>query len=881
MLSALKFDERFPHTDPYFGDMETEIAELRTMTRVTKLRQQIECRQEGAWMMVRDVPDDRSSSGTRKVTTFGRATRSVTRSFTSDVDMGDFLSNPPSTTKNDGFKDPKNEAIVEFPEEFSHSTQKPKSGVEITEIVDNESKSDESEPTYGVPIKTSPTKKTSVVTLGQGNVVLIDPQDSNFKVTGMSKGLISDEPLSKTSDSKKVKKVGFCKTEVHFAPDSGKVNIVETDEKPPSSQVLRRKKKPRKEVQKTTMPKLYFGDSEKEKLSSEKSVLNDETPSSRIEHVFPVIREPSPLLSTSIANQARSVKESWSRVPQKNDDVGHYAEVKRNVSFNGNLETKSEDNISSNRSINEKEIKLEEKGSKVFSDGSIGDFPKTKEFKECFSKEGASFLRNVSPKLSKLISNNMQHEFQQKQREILRKSRQPELNSSQVAEHDEPQQQQVEVGGVVIGKASVVEGDIPVAVNIHVSSDESQMKVKPVKIVAQVRVSLEERKGKVEAGLESKRVAEPVYVNEAKGVTRTINVVREDEKTPKPKSSLTKIVLDEGKERKRTKSLTKTSTLERRKSSTPTTPVRDLRPKKDVPKREVAVVKPMKPAKGSLTRPEPCRRAKATSENLRPFKAPNVDSTSEVRPFKAIKVDSSDISFKAPKVYSASEVRPFKAIKVESSADRRFKAPKVDSTSDSLRPFKAPKVDSKAPKDSAKSKKSKEPLRSFEKVSNGWVGHCIVPVKAAKSGSRVNITTTAQSLVTSSKKEGVKSDSDTSDLRNSVAVRIENKFHTRSSLTSAKQFSLSKEHLKSAKLVKELYKGIEAKPDVPIPKDRRQGDDRESQKSKSIVSRRRLVYEEGPRHVRRDSEQSDDSVIRADEEVRAYMFNSKTKNNEC
>lgn len=40
-----------------------------------------------------------------------------------------------------------------------------------------------------------------------------------------------------------VKKVGFCKTEVHFAADSGKVNIVETDGKPPPTNKFRRRRK--------------------------------------------------------------------------------------------------------------------------------------------------------------------------------------------------------------------------------------------------------------------------------------------------------------------------------------------------------------------------------------------------------------------------------------------------------------------------------------------------------------------------------------------------------------------------------------------------------------------------------------------------------------
>lgn len=43
--------------------------------------------------------------------------------------------------------------------------------------------------------------------------------------------------------AKPVKKVEFCKTELHFAADSGKVNIVETDGKPPPTNKFRRRRR--------------------------------------------------------------------------------------------------------------------------------------------------------------------------------------------------------------------------------------------------------------------------------------------------------------------------------------------------------------------------------------------------------------------------------------------------------------------------------------------------------------------------------------------------------------------------------------------------------------------------------------------------------------
>lgn len=48
---------------------------------------------------------------------------------------------------------------------------------------------------------------------------------------------------SSDENNKKHKRVEFCKTEVHFAPDSGRVNIVETDGKPPSTNNFRRRRR--------------------------------------------------------------------------------------------------------------------------------------------------------------------------------------------------------------------------------------------------------------------------------------------------------------------------------------------------------------------------------------------------------------------------------------------------------------------------------------------------------------------------------------------------------------------------------------------------------------------------------------------------------------
>lgn len=73
---------------------------------------------------------------------------------------------------------------------------------------------------------------------------------------------------------KKHKKVEFCKTEVHFAAEPGRFNIVETDEKPPPNNIRRRRRSSSgailvapqlQEATKTSLPEIRFGDSPYEK----------------------------------------------------------------------------------------------------------------------------------------------------------------------------------------------------------------------------------------------------------------------------------------------------------------------------------------------------------------------------------------------------------------------------------------------------------------------------------------------------------------------------------------------------------------------------------------------------------------------------------------
>lgn len=82
-------------------------------------------------------------------------------------------------------------------------------------------------------------------------------------------GLNSKEWNSSSSNlldenGRRMKRVEFCKTEVHFAAESGRVNIVETDGKPPSTNNFRRRRRisaPNSTSETVpTGPLMHFGD---------------------------------------------------------------------------------------------------------------------------------------------------------------------------------------------------------------------------------------------------------------------------------------------------------------------------------------------------------------------------------------------------------------------------------------------------------------------------------------------------------------------------------------------------------------------------------------------------------------------------------------------
>ncbi|XP_022918492.2 interaptin isoform X1 [Onthophagus taurus] len=88
----------------------------------------------------------------------------------------------------------------------------------------------------------------------------VNENQSKFRRTSLAINTDDDDNLIRGR-----KKVEFCKTEVHFAADSGKVNIVETDEKPPPTNNFRRRRRysgliPNEEFNANGLPVFQFGD---------------------------------------------------------------------------------------------------------------------------------------------------------------------------------------------------------------------------------------------------------------------------------------------------------------------------------------------------------------------------------------------------------------------------------------------------------------------------------------------------------------------------------------------------------------------------------------------------------------------------------------------
>lgn len=102
---------------------------------------------------------------------------------------------------------------------------------------------------------------------------LVNLNGLNSKEWNSSSGNLLDE------NGRRLKRVEFCKTEVHFAAESGRVNIVETDGKPPSTNNFRRRR--RISAPSSTMetapigPLMHFGDEKMFDRNMEKPIENE------------------------------------------------------------------------------------------------------------------------------------------------------------------------------------------------------------------------------------------------------------------------------------------------------------------------------------------------------------------------------------------------------------------------------------------------------------------------------------------------------------------------------------------------------------------------------------------------------------------------------
>lgn len=123
------------------------------------------------------------------------------------------------------------------------------------------------------------------------DIVMEDPLENNIALQATGKLTITvpitiegidDGKYNKgnTNDDidRKIKKVEFCKTELHFAAESGRVNIIATDEKPPPSNDFRKRRSafvPIKDV--FEKPITLFGEKNENIKPDEFSVKESET----------------------------------------------------------------------------------------------------------------------------------------------------------------------------------------------------------------------------------------------------------------------------------------------------------------------------------------------------------------------------------------------------------------------------------------------------------------------------------------------------------------------------------------------------------------------------------------------------------------------------
>lgn len=124
----------------------------------------------------------------------------------------------PATTSISLFSNPKSPEAVEKPIPMRRSSEKKDELKRHSIAVDESRYVDEQ-------CRTSNDRKVSLV---------------NLNGTHTDRASFNDGYLD---DNRRHRRVEFCKTEIHFAADSGRVNIVETDGKPPSTSNFRRRRR--------------------------------------------------------------------------------------------------------------------------------------------------------------------------------------------------------------------------------------------------------------------------------------------------------------------------------------------------------------------------------------------------------------------------------------------------------------------------------------------------------------------------------------------------------------------------------------------------------------------------------------------------------------
>uniref|UniRef100_A0A453Z046 Uncharacterized protein n=2 Tax=Anopheles gambiae TaxID=7165 RepID=A0A453Z046_ANOGA len=121
---------------------------------------------------------------------------------------------------------------------------------------------------------------------------------SSVHVNGFSHTLIDDLSRNK-------KRVEFCKTEVHFTADSGRVNIVETDEKPPPTNNFRRRR--RSSGGSSYLVSNLDGDSDSVNATDESKLVGPSSESVVIE------QDTAPVVTTTIGGMGRTAPEPTPR----------------------------------------------------------------------------------------------------------------------------------------------------------------------------------------------------------------------------------------------------------------------------------------------------------------------------------------------------------------------------------------------------------------------------------------------------------------------------------------------------------------------------------------------------------------------------------------